>query len=272
MERPSWAPEGVDMTKPSPARMYDALLGGSHNFEVDRRAAEWAVSRVPDLPNLALSNRAFLRRAVRYLASRGIRQFVDIGSGIPTAGNVHDVAQRADPECRVQYVDIDSVAVAHASAMLADDPLTAVMAGDIRTPTALLGDVRSRGLVDLDQPVGVLLVAVLHLLSDAERPQDAVAAIRDAIAPGSYIVISHLTSAQRPADAEQLGRSDSGVGIRFRSRDEITTLFDGLTVVDPGVVELPQWRPESAGDVHEQPGRSLGLAGVGRKDRADRTD
>lgn len=257
------------MEIPSPARMYDALLGGSHNFEVDRQAAERAIAKVPDLPLVALSNRAFLRRSVRFLATAGIRQFLDIGSGIPTAGNVHTVAQQADPECRVQYIDIDSVAVAHSEAILADNPRAAVSTGDIRAPKELFSDRQVRRLIDLDQPVGVLLVAVLHLLSDAEDPRGIVATIRDLIAPGSYMVLSHLSSAQRPEDAAELGkraRRDSGVGIYFRSREEITAFFDGWTVVEPGVVELPLWRPESVDDVHEEPGRSLGMAGVGRKD------
>lgn len=257
------------MARPSPARMYDALLGGSHNFEVDRQAAAAAVAMVPDLPKVALSNRAFLRRSVRFLGQAGIRQFVDIGSGIPTAGNVHEVAREADPGCRVQYVDIDSVAVAHAEAILAGDNQTRVIDGDLRSPEVLLSDSRLREFIDLSQPVGVLLIAVLHLLSDAEDPRGAVATIRDAIAPGSYIVISHLSSAHRPDEAAQLGEHatrEVGVGICFRSQEEITALFDALTVVPPGVVELPLWRPESAADVHETPGRSLGLAGVGRKD------
>lgn len=257
------------MEIPSPARMYDALLGGSHNFEVDRQAAERAIAKVPDLPLLALSNRAFLRRSVRFLVAAGIRQFLDIGSGIPTAGNVHTVAQQANPECRVQYVDIDSVAVAHSEAILADNPRAAVGTGDLRAPKELFDDHQVRKLIDLDQPVAVLLVAVLHLLSDAEDPLEVVATIRDLIAPGSYMVLSHLSSAQRPEDAAELGeqaRRVSGVGIYFRSRDEITAFFDGWTVVEPGIVELPLWRPESMDDVHEEPGRSLGLAGVGRKD------
>jgi hypothetical protein len=270
VERPGWAPEGVNVEIPSPARMYDALLGGGHNFEVDRQAAAMAVSRVPDLPNVALSNRAFLRRSVRFLVANGIRQFLDIGSGIPTVGNVHEVAQQADPECRVQYVDIDSVAVAHAQAILAGNDRAAAIEGDLRTPGVVLGDPRLRRLIDLDEPVGVLLVAVLHLVSDEEQPGRIVATIRDALPPGSYVVISHLTSAQRPEDAAQLSGTRAAeqtrVSIFFRSREEIVALFDGLTLVEPGVVELPMWRPESENDVHEQPGRSLGLAGVGRRD------
>ncbi|WP_326921418.1 SAM-dependent methyltransferase [Actinophytocola sp.] len=269
MDRPSWAPEGVDVDMPSPARMYDALLGGSHNFAVDRRAVEMAVAKVPDLPKVAWSNRAFLRRSVRFMVAAGIRQFLDIGSGIPTSGNVHEVAWEADPQCRVQYVDLDSVAVAHSRAILAGQERAAAIEGDLRAPKELLADPRLRKMIDLSQPVGVLLVAVLHLLSDGENPRGVVAAIRDAIAPGSYIAISHLTSAQRPEDAMRLGeqaKAGSGVGIYFRSREDITALFDGLTVVAPGVVELALWRPESAEDIYEEPGRSLGLAGVGRRD------
>jgi SAM-dependent methyltransferase len=257
------------MESPSPARIYDALLGGSHNFEVDRLAAARAVELVPDLPMVALSNRAFLRRSVRFLVDAGIRQFLDIGSGIPTAGNVHEVVQQANPECRVQYVDIDPVAVAHANAILADNERTAAIDGDLRTPQKLLGDPRLRTMIDLNQPVGVLLVAMLHLLSDDEDPRGVVAAIRDLVAPGSHVVISHLSSAQRPADTAQLGtqaKQRTGAGIYFRSRDEITALFDGWTLVAPGLVEVPLWRPESSDDVYAEAGRSVALAGVGRRD------
>ncbi|MGH3951018.1 MAG: SAM-dependent methyltransferase, partial [Pseudonocardiaceae bacterium] len=262
-------PVGVDMGVPSPARMYDALLGGSHNFDIDRKAAAMATSLVPDLPKVALSNRAFLRRSVRYLVEAGIRQFLDVGSGIPTVGNVHEEAQQADPRCRVLYVDIDPVAVAHSEAILSGSENATAIEGDLRAPTELLADPLVREVIDFEQPVGVLLVAVLHLLADADRPHEVVAAIRDAIPPGSYVVISHLTSAQRPEDAAQLGaqaKNKSGVPIIFRTREEITAFFDGLTVLEPGVVELPLWRAESEADMDEEPGRSLGLAGVGRKD------
>ncbi len=249
--------------------MYDALLGGTHNFAVDRQAAAQAVALVPDLPNVARSNRAFLRRAVRYLVGAGIRQFLDIGAGVPTVGNSHEVALQADPACRVAYIDIDAVAVAHAQAILAGEPNTIAIQGDLRAPDRLLADPRLRAFIDLDQPIGVLLVAVLHLLTDADHPHRVVAALREAIAPGSYLAISHLSSAQRPDDAARLGAhaaTRTGVPIIFRSREEITAFFDGLTVVDPGVVELPAWRPETPDDVDEAPGRSLGLAGVGRKE------
>ncbi|MFD6355822.1 SAM-dependent methyltransferase [Nocardia tengchongensis] len=268
MDRPTWAPEGVDMNRPSPARMYDALLGGSHNFEVDRQAAEAGKALVPDLPRLALSNRAFLRRAVRFLVDQGVRQFLDIGSGIPTAGNVHEVAQAIDPECRVLYADIDPVAVAHARAILRGNDRAAAIEADLREPAALLAQARETGIIDFDQPVGILLIAVLHLMGDEYAPAEKVAALHAAAPAGSYVAISHLTSATRPDDAAKLvenSRDVSRIGLRFRTRDEITALFGAWQLIEPGVVELPLWRPESDRDQHETPGRSLGLAGVGRK-------
>ncbi|MFE3793700.1 SAM-dependent methyltransferase [Nocardia tengchongensis] len=268
MDRPTWAPEGVDMNRPSPARMYDALLGGSHNFEVDRQAAEAGKALVPDLPRLALSNRAFLRRAVRFLVDQGVRQFLDIGSGIPTAGNVHEVAQAIDPECRVLYADIDPVAVAHARAILRGNDQAAAIEADLREPAALLAQARETGIIDFDQPVGILLIAVLHLMGDEYAPAEKVAALHAAAPAGSYVAISHLTSATRPDDAAKLvenSRDVSRIGLRFRTRDEITALFGAWQLIEPGVVELPLWRPESDRDQHETPGRSLGLAGVGRK-------
>ncbi|MGF6883596.1 hypothetical protein ABIA39_006855 [Nocardia sp. GAS34] len=268
MDRPAWAPEGVDMTQASPARMYDALLGGSHNFEIDRKAAEMGKKLVPDLPRLALSNRAFLRRAVRYLSGAGIRQFLDIGSGIPTAGNVHEVAQQIDPRARVLYADIDPVAVTQAGTILIGNDFAAAVQADLRKPDELLDLAARSGLIDLSEPVGLLLVAVLHLVRDDEQPRELVARLRDAMPAGSYVAISHLTSAQRPEDAaglEAQSANDSHTGIRFRDRAAITAMFDGWEMIEPGVVELPLWHPESDRDLHEAPGRSLGLAGVGRK-------
>ncbi len=246
--------------------MYDALLGGSHNFEVDRSAAEAAKRLVPDLPRLALSNRAFLRRAVRYLSDQGIRQFLDIGSGIPTAGNVHEAAHAIDPRIRVLYVDIDPVAVTHSRTILDGNEHADAIRADLRKPDELLAAAADTGLIDFTRPVGLLLVAVLHLLQDEEQPAEKVAALRESVSPGSYAAISHLTSALRPDDAARLGdhsANRSRVGIRFRDRPAIEAMFTGWELVEPGVVELPQWRPESERDLHESPGRSLGLAGVG---------
>ncbi len=256
------------MTQASPARMYDALLGGSHNFEVDRNAAEMGKRLVPDLPRLALSNRAFLRRAVRHLSGIGIRQFLDIGSGIPTAGNVHEVAQALDPAARVLYIDIDPVAVTHASTILIGNEFADAIEADLRKPDELLALAERTGQIDFAEPVGLLLVAVLHLVRDDERPRELVERLRTALPTGSHVAISHLTSAQRPEDAARLGEQSANrthTGIIFRDRAAITAMFDGWELIEPGVVELPLWHPESARDLHETPGRSLGLAGVGRK-------
>ena len=256
------------MQYPSPARMYDALLGGSHNFAVDREAAESAIKMVPDLPRVALSNRAFLRRAVRFMLDAGIRQFLDIGSGIPTAGNVHEIVHEIDPEARVLYVDIDPVAVAHSRTILADNVRAGAIEADLRKPDDLIAAVRETGLIDFDEPVGLLLIAVLHLVADADDPVGKVVALREVVAPGSFIAISHLTSELRPEDAGKLGThsvNQAKVGIHFRSKAEIEALFAGWGSIEPGVVELPLWRPESDRDQHEKPGRSLGLGGVAHK-------
>jgi SAM-dependent methyltransferase len=265
MSRPDWVPEDVDMTVPSPARMYDALLGGAFNFEADRRAAAMAVQLVPDLADVAHSNRAFLRRALRFLLDAGVRQFIDIGAGIPGAGSTHELAQRSAPDARVVYVDIDPVAVAHGQAILAGNDRTVAISGDLRHPEQLLADPVLLRTVDLTQPVGVLLVAVLHLLTDQDQPDRVVATIRDAVSPGSYLVISHLSSARRPDEAAKLAAQsrELGVPITFRSEAEIAGYFAGLQLVEPGLVDLPSWRPESAEDLAEDPERSLGMAGVG---------
>jgi hypothetical protein len=260
--RPGWVHDDVDLEKPSPARMYDALLGGSHNFEVDRRAAAEAVALVPDLTTVALNNRAFLRRAVRYLLDAGVRQFVDVGAGIPTAANTHELA----PEAKVAYIDIDPVAVAHAEAILADQPLAIALRGDLREPDDLLGESRLREFIDFEQPVGVLLIAVLHLLTDDDHPHAAVATLRDHVAAGSYLAVSHLSSAHRPEAAATLATHSaqrSRVPITFRPRAQIGAFFEGFALVEPGIVEIPAWHP----DPHDPPaaGRSLGLAGVGRR-------
>src|SRR3954462_10947171 len=198
MRRPSWVSSEVDLTRPSAARVYDFYLGGSHNLEVDRRMAREAISLWPDLPMIMQSNRAFLRRAVRYLAARGIAQFLDVGSGIPTVGNVHEVAQQANPQARVVYVDNDPVAVSHSRAILAGDERTAVVQGDLRESDDLFAHPIVAGMIDLHRPGAVLMVAVLHFLSDEDDPFGAVARMRDRLPPGSFLVLSHASAGGRP--------------------------------------------------------------------------
>jgi SAM-dependent methyltransferase len=266
VRRPSWAPSEVDLSRPSAARVYDYYLGGSHNFEVDRVMAREAISMWPELPAIMQSNRAFLRRAVRYLVGEGITQFLDIGSGIPTVGNVHEVAHEADSMARVVYVDSDPVAVAHSRAILAGDERTTVVRADLREPDTILNDPTVRGAIDLEQPVAVLMVAVLHFVPDQDDPLDAVAQVRDRLVPGSHLVLSHASAEGRPevaASHRQL-YSRTPTPMTMRSHAEIARFFDGFELVEPGLVWLPLWRPEGPSSAINEPERTTGFAGIGR--------
>jgi hypothetical protein len=266
-EVPDWAPEGVDLTRPSAARMYDYYLGGAHNFAVDRELAARALALLPDGQLIAQANRAFLHRAVRYLLSQGVRQFIDIGSGIPTSGNVHEIAQKEDPEARILYVDHDPVAVAHSELILRDNPFAQVVKADLRRPDEILQAPALTELLDLSQPVGLLMVAVLHFVAEEDRPQDTIVRLRDLLAPGSYLVISHGTGESRQSELSKLKdlyRSTS-TPVTYRSREQIRTLFDGWDLVEPGVVWVPQWRPDWPDEVGTDPASTLAAAAVGRK-------
>jgi SAM-dependent methyltransferase len=265
MERPDWVPASIDVDRPSASRMYDFYLGGSHNFAVDREVAERAVAVMPEGPLLAQMNRAFLRRAVRFCVDAGIRQFLDVGSGIPTLGNVHEVAQQAAPDARVVYVDIDPVAVAHSEAILTGNKLAGVIQEDLRRPEHILAHAEVLRLLDLDRPVALLAVAVLHFIHDADDPVGTLARLRDALAPGSYLVLSHATHENRPEDAAKIEELYRGTAnpLRFRDRAEVAALFDGWELVEPGLTWAPLWRPESASDIGEFPELSGIHAGVG---------
>lgn len=266
MPRPDWAPESIDIERPSVARMYDYYLGGSHNFAVDRAAAQQMIAAVPEAPLMAQANRAFLRRVVRHLTAAGVRQFLDIGSGIPTVGNVHEIAQAEVPDARVVYVDIDPVAVAHSRRILAGNDLAAVIPGDVRRPDRILTAPRVCELIDFTEPVAVMIVAVLHFVPDSDDPAGIVKTIRDALAPGSYLALSQASHDGRHTeerlDAENVyRRTDSQLCVR--SRSELIRFFDGFALEEPGVVWVPQWRPdsvESAEDAH----RAVFLGGLGR--------
>ncbi|GAA4617521.1 SAM-dependent methyltransferase [Saccharopolyspora hordei] len=261
-------PEHVDLEKPNAARVYDYYLGGDHNFAVDRQMAEEAIAMWPELPLVMQANRAFLRRAVQVCAERGIRQFLDLGSGIPTVGNVHEVAQAAAPGARVVYVDTDPVAVAYSRKLLRDNPDATIVDADLRDPERVLGSPEVTELLDLSEPVALMMVAVLHFVPDSDAPRKVVARYREALAPGSYLVISHASHEGRPdvgpAHAD-LYRERTATPLTMRSTEEVTGFFDGFELVEPGVVFLPQWRPATPGDVEEHPERFTGLAGVGRK-------
>jgi len=262
-----WVPPEVDTRQANGARVYDYWLGGSHNFLPDQDLGRAMAAVEPNIRAIARANRAFLGRAVRFLAAAGISQFLDIGSGIPTAGNVHEVAHQANPASRVAYADIDPVAVAHSKVILAGNRNATIMKADAREPEKIL--VRAaQGLIDLGQPTGLLLVAVLHFLADADDPWRVAATLRDALAPGSYLVLSHATNESRPEvaqAAEKMYSRRAPASGRTRSRAEILRFFDGFELVDPGLVYVPQWRPDSPADVPSDPSTLWFLVGVGRK-------
>ncbi|HET9381233.1 MAG TPA: SAM-dependent methyltransferase [Streptomyces sp.] len=269
MERPAWAPRSIDISVPSVSRIYDYYLGGSHNFEVDREAARKAIRCMPGLPKIMQANRAFMRRAVRYAVSLGITQFLDIGSGIPTFGNVHEVAQAACPGARVVYVDHDPVAVAHSQAVLAGNATTDVVAADLRKPAEILASEEFRRLIDLKQPVALLLVAILHFVEDADDPYGAVAELRDALAPGSLIVLTHASYEGIPLPPERAGGmvsvyEDIRNPLIMRPREDVARFFEGYDMVEPGLVPMPHWRPDTSPE-DEDPFAFSGFAGVGRR-------
>ncbi|RZS36539.1 S-adenosyl methyltransferase [Herbihabitans rhizosphaerae] len=266
-DRPSWAPEGVDLDRPNVARIYDYYLGGAHNFEKDREFARNIVKMVPEVQHAARLNRAFLRRAVKFCVDNGIRQFLDVGSGIPTVGNVHEIAQGADPTAKVVYVDVESVAVAHSELILKDNPNAAVLQADFREPEAILGSEVVRELIDPNKPTALLLAAVLHFVQDADAPREKVRQYVDWLTPGSYLVLSHGTKEDEgdPANkAEQAYQSTSAQYVD-RGKAAITEFFAGTELLDPGVVYAPQWHPDSPEDVGEHPEQSHIYAGVGLK-------
>ncbi len=260
---------GFLQDKPSAARMYDHFLGGSHNFEIDRVAAERILEIYPDSARVLRANRAFLRRAVVYLVTQGVAQFLDIGSGIPTAGNVHEIAQRLNPAARVVYVDIDPVAVAHSQAILRDNPNAAVIQADACESERLLTHPDVQKLLDFRTPIAVLLVALLHFVTDDADAYKLVQTLRDALLPGSYIVITHSMNENVPRDViRQSERVYEGSmnPAKFRSHAQIERFFNGFELIDPGLVYVPLWHPENSDDIFlDQPERSVIVAGVGRK-------
>ena len=268
MERPAWAPRSIDISVPSVSRIYDFYLGGSHNFEVDREAARKAMDFLPGLPKIMQANRAFMRRAVRFAVDEGIDQFLDIGSGIPTFGNVHEVAQAASPGARVVYVDHDPVAVAHSQAVLDGNEGAGVVAADLRKPQEILASAEVERLIDLNRPVALLLVAILHFVEDADDPYTAAAELSQALAPGSLLILTHASYEGIPLPPERAaGTVDVYKDIRnpliMRSRDEIARFFEGYDMVEPGLVPMPHWRPQTAPE-DEDPYAFSGFGGVGR--------
>jgi len=244
---------GIDTTKPHPARMYDYMLGGKNNFAVDRETAENALKSWGTARTAVRENRAFLGRAVRYLvAEAGIRQFLDIGTGLPSANNVHEVAQNEAPSCRVVYVDNDPIVLAHARALLTSKPegKTAYIHADFREPQKILDDQATRETLDFTKPIALMLVAILHFIPDEADPRRTIQTLLDALPPGSYLVASHVTNEHDPDMLAGAGRAYQERGLigQIRTSDEFANLaFRGLEMVDPGVVLVSDWRPQGAG-------------------------
>jgi hypothetical protein len=266
--QPDWVPPGVDTGKANIARVYDYWLGGSHNFRADQDAARALIALEPNVRAIMRANRAFLGRAVRFLAAEaGISQFLDIGSGIPTEQNVHEVAQDTAPGTRVVYADNDEVAVAHSKLILAGNPDVTVIQADLRDTAKILADPATQRLIDFTQPVAVLLAAVLHFIPDSDDPAKIISTLRAAMAPGSYLAISHACLDTDPgfaATRESAYTSRVAGQLSMRTSEEIAGLFEGFTIIDPGVVWLPLWRPGPGDDVPEDPEKYWCRAAVGR--------
>jgi hypothetical protein len=260
------APEEGETDRPSVARVYDFFLGGHHHYAADRDLGRQLMQVEPNARMIVRENRSFLSRAVRYLLDAGIRQFLDLGSGIPAQENVHEIAQRHDPEARIVYVDNDQGAVAHSKHLLRGNPLASVINAELRDPSAVLRHPEVRRLLDFSQPVGLLMVAVLHFVPGSADPAGIVAKLAGSLVPGSYLAISHATHDAAPgvaAKVRDLFNKNAASPAHTRSREEILRFFAGFELVEPGLVYLPRWRQD--GVVPENPDRAWLYAGLARK-------
>lgn len=269
MTQRDWVPPALHTSVASGARAYDYLLGGAHNFPADREMAIQVERAVPGARHVARINRAFLARAVRFMVGQGIRQLLDIGSGIPTAGNVHEIAQREAPECRVVYIDKDPIAFEHSQLILTGNDRATAIHADLRNPKAILDCPETRTLLNFDEPVGLLLVLVLHWIPDEEDPFELMAGYREILAPGSYLVIAHMTDELQQEKATTLAGTvnrSRGDQLFPRSRKDIAAFFGDFELLDPGVVPSAVWRPDGVCDITADPALSaLSLAGIARK-------
>jgi hypothetical protein len=259
------APE-IDVSTPSPARLYDYYLGGKDNFTADREAAEAILAVVPEGRRVAQENRAFLRRVVRYLtAEAGIRQFIDLGTGLPAQGNVHEIAQEVAPGTRVVYVDNDPIVLAHGEALLATDDNTVVIQADMRRPDAILSHPKLTSLIDFSQPVAVLFVSVLQFVPDDEEAAQIVRRFREAICAGSHLVISTITSTGQLEEKVRTiseAYEKSTAPAVLRTRTQVERLFGGLDLIAPGLVPAPRWHPGLGSGTGSGEGTSWVLAGA----------
>jgi hypothetical protein len=252
--QPDWAPEGIDLSRPSVARVYDYYLGGYHNFPADRQLADQVIETYPLTRAAAKSIRAFLGRTVHHLAADlGVRQFLDLGSGIPTEGNVHDIVHAVDPQARVVYVDIDPVAVAHSEALLADVPSAAVVRADLRRPDQVLSAPAVGRLLDFSEPTALLLMSVLHFVPDEDDPAGIVGQYREALGGRSWAAISHGASEFHPETVQKVRTmyDRTSTPATGRTREEVLALLTGYEPLPPGMVLVEQWQPGRLAQVED---------------------
>lgn len=258
-----------DPTRPNEARVYDYLLGGKNNFAADRGVGDQIIARLPEVQVGVQAQRAVLGRVVRYLVGEaGVRQILDVGSGLPTSDNVHEIAQRTAPGTRVVYVDNDPVVLAHARAILSDEASTFAERGDLLDPASIVANPAVRDHLNWDQPIGLLLCGIVHYVLDDENPVRLVAELVDALPAGSYVFIHHLLDTGDPAAAALQEQMLKGLGrVKFRTLPEVRALFGGLELVEPGLVPIPEWRPDPGTPIRVDYGviLSMACAGVGRK-------
>jgi hypothetical protein len=267
---PGFAASEIDTTTPHPARMYDALLGGKDNYRADQEAVRQVLKAAPEARDSARANRAFLQRSVRFLVGEaGIRQIIDIGTGIPTAGNVHQVAGEIAADTRVVYVDNDPIVHVHANALLAGGGTTSIVLADVREPEVILAHPKTRELINFSQPVGLLLVAILHFITEAEDPARIVAVLRDALPNGSFLVLSHATGDLRPDAAQSAADVYDGAtsSVTLRGKAQVEALFNGWELIEPGVVQVPLWRPDGRKPRPKELDKAWVYGGVGRLTR-----
>jgi hypothetical protein len=255
--------EEIDTSRPHPARIYDYLLGGKDNYEVDREAGDLLADKAPEVRIGVRANRAFLQRAVRYVVGSGVRQILDIGTGLPTAPNVHEVAQEVAPDVRIAYVDNDPIVNTYANALLSRSGATSIVLADLRDPRAVVDHPDVRRVIDFGQPVALLLVAILHFLTEAERPEQVVATLRDELPAGSLLVLSHATGDFAERSEAQDVYKQATATLNLRSHAEVERFFDGFELVEPGLVQVPFWRPDAPPPVRS--GEIGFYGGVARK-------
>ena len=255
-----------DASRPHVARVYDYLLGGKDNFSADRVIGDRMLASIPAVQLGVRAQRDVLGRVVRFLVGKvGLRQLLDIGSGLPTADNVHEIAQRIEPATRVVYLDNDPIVLSHAEALLADDKSTFVVDGDLRDPAGILANPDVRKYLDWEQPIGLLMCGILHYVLDEEHPADVVATLYHALPSGSYVFIHHLLALEDPAAAVLQEQMRTGLGrAQFRTMDEVRALFGGMELVEPGLVLVPDWRPEPP-TIRDHPVLEMACVGVARK-------